>query len=206
VTNVLCNGGDGSIEIINTGLGGPWNYLWTDDQGNTVSQVNGEFGNTLTAPAGTYTVFVSEGGPAANGCADTLTASITEPELLTWDLLPTDTTICLTGIAQLAATTTGGTGNIAIAWTPGLVGNGPHNVSPANTTTYALQATDANGCVIGGEQVTVTVLPALSYIPLQPDSECFGAAVMAPTSTTGDKAHKRALRRPSLCRSRVPFA
>jgi gliding motility-associated-like protein len=177
VTNVLCNGGDGSIEIINTGLGGPWNYLWTDDQGNTVSQVNGEFGNTLTAPAGTYTVFVSEGGPAANGCADTLTASITEPELLTWDLLPTDTTICLTGIAQLAATTTGGTGNIAIAWTPGLVGNGPHNVSPANTTTYALQATDANGCVIGGEQVTVTVLPALSYIPLQPDSECFGIPV-----------------------------
>jgi PKD repeat protein len=45
------------------------------------------------------------------------------------------------------------------------------------TTTYTLIATDANGCVIGGEQVTVTVLPALSYIPLQPDSECFGIPV-----------------------------
>lgn len=178
VTNVLCNGGDGQIQIISTGLGGPWNYLWTDAQGTVVSNVQGVNGNTLTAPAGTYTVVVTESGPAANDCVDTLTATITEPEPLAWDLISADTTICLTGTTLIGATTTGGTGQVTLAWTPGPSGSGPHLVSPANTTTYSAVATDANGCVLTGANTTVTVLPPLTFTTLEPDTECFGLPVI----------------------------
>ncbi|WKZ65019.1 MAG: PKD domain-containing protein [Flavobacteriales bacterium] len=177
VTHVRCNGGPGAIEIISTGLGGPWNYDWVDANGTSVQQTVASLGDTLEAAAGTYTVFVSE-GPQGNGCADTLTATITEPPLLEWVTVPQDTTICLAGSATLAATAQGGTDPVLLVWSQGLAGNGPHQVSPpSGPSTFVVQAVDANGCATNEEYVTVLVREPLTFTPLEPDTECYGIPV-----------------------------
>jgi len=190
VVDVLCNGADGSITLITSGLGGPWNYQWINGSGAPVQTTTGAMGDVLQAPAGTYTAFISE-GPLGNGCLDTLTATITEPPPLEWIAVPSDTLICLTGTATLAAEAQGGTGTISLQWSQGLVGNGPHGVSPPDMVTYFVQATDQNGCVTQPAQVTVTVRPAFTFTPLEPDTECYGIPVpyIVPDAAGGDGAY-----------------
>lgn len=190
VVDALCNGSDGSITLITTGLGGPWNYNWVDDSGAAVQSTNASNGDVLTIGAGTYTAFISE-GPTGNGCLDTLTATIIEPPLLEWVAVPADTLICLTGTAGLSASAQGGTGSINYQWNPGLGGNGPHAVSPADTTVYSVVAIDANGCMTQAASATVFVRPPLSFIALEPDTECFGLPVLmtAMGAAGGDGAY-----------------
>lgn len=190
VVDVLCNGGVGSITLLTTGLGDPWNYTWKDAAGAIVQTTNGANGDVLITTAGTYTAYISE-GPDGNGCLDTLTATINEPPPLEWVATPQDTLICLTGSAELAAEATGGTAPISYTWNPGLAGNGPHTVSPADTTQYSVLAIDANGCTTQFAQVTVFVNPPLSFEPLLPDTECYGIPVLitALDATGGDGAY-----------------
>lgn len=177
VVDVLCNGGDGSITLISTGPGGPWNYTWVDDAGANVQSTQASNGDVFTGSAGTYTAYISE-GPLGNGCLDTLTASIVEPTPLEWVSTPGDTLICLTGNAMLAASAQGGTGAITLQWNQGLPGNGPHTVSPLDTTQYSVQAMDANGCITQLASATVFVNPPLTFTPLAPDTECVGLPVV----------------------------
>ncbi len=177
VVDVLCNGSDGSITLITTGPGGPWNYAWLNGAGATVQSTQTSNGDVLIAPAGMYTAYISE-GPMGNGCLDTLTATITEPAALEWVTTPVDTLICLTGIADLSASAQGGTGAIALQWNQGLAGNGPHAVSPLDTTQYSVQAIDANGCTTPPANVTVFVNPPLMFTPLAADTECVGLPVL----------------------------
>ncbi|MBK8499176.1 MAG: gliding motility-associated C-terminal domain-containing protein [Flavobacteriales bacterium] len=190
VVDVLCNGNTGSITLITTGLGGPWNYSWVNGSGTNVQTTNASDGDVLTIGAGTYTAYISE-GPTGNGCLDTLTATITEPPLLEWVTTPVDTLICLTGLADLEASAQGGTGTIALQWNQGLAGNGPHSVSPADTTLYTVVAVDANGCTTLPASATVFVRPALSITPLEPDTECYGLPVLMTAfgATGGDGAY-----------------
>lgn len=176
VTDVLCNGGLGSIQLITTGLVSPWNYEWRDGSGAVVQTTSGSDGDVLNAIAGTYTAYISE-GPLGNGCLDTLTATINEPAPLVWVSTPSDTLICLTGTALLSAEAQGGTGTITLQWSQGLGGNGPHAVSPSDTTTYSVQAMDANGCFTQALLATVFVRPPITFTPLLPDTECYGIPV-----------------------------
>lgn len=177
VVDVLCNGGFGSITLLTTGLGGPWNYNWEDGAGNNVQTTAASDGDVFNGPAGTYTAYISE-GPTGNGCLDTLTATITEPTAVQWVSTPNDTLICLTGEALLAASAEGGTGTITLQWNQGLAGNGPHAVSPADTTQYSVVAVDANGCFTQPVNATVFVNPPITFTPLLPDTECFGLPVV----------------------------
>lgn len=177
VVNALCHGGDGSVELLTTGSGGPWDYDWVDDQGNNVQNTTGSDGDTFTGPAGTYTAYIAEGSNG-NGCLDTLTATITEPDTLVWVTVPGDTLICLTGTATLAALAQGGTGAIQLHWDQGLIGNGPHVVSPDTSTVYNVQAEDANGCLTSIITVEVDMNEPLSFIALDPDTECVGIPVV----------------------------
>ncbi len=190
VVDVLCNGDNGSITLITTGLAGPWNYEWVDDTGTSVQTTTASDGDILNLGAGTYTAFVSE-GPLGNGCLDTLTATIIEPPPLEWVTVPVDTLICLTGTAALSASAQGGTGAINLVWSQGLAGSGPHSVSPADTTNYTVQLFDANGCTIQPMSATVFVRPPLSITPLEPDTECFGLPVIfsAMDAAGGDGAY-----------------
>jgi len=173
ITDVLCNGGTGTAEIITTGLGGPWNYRWTDAANLVVRDVGPLNGDVLSAPAGSYQVVITE-GPNGNGCSDTVAVTIVEPPLLVWATTPEDTTICLDGFVNLAATAAGGTAPIAYVWDQGLVGSGPHVVSPADSTEYTVHAIDAHGCITNTIDVLVGVLDSLRFEPLLDFEQCRG--------------------------------
>ncbi|MCC7501789.1 MAG: PKD domain-containing protein [Flavobacteriales bacterium] len=164
ILNATCNGGNnGSIEVVTTGAGGPWSYSWTDAGGIIVqTTASSTTGDIYVGEAGTYTIVVSE-TINGNGCTDTVVAVIEEPTEVTILLSVDDTTICKTGIAELSASGAGGTGTIDLNWSQGLVGSGPHAVSPVNTTLYSVCASDANGCMSDTLDVTVTVLPNIAF-------------------------------------------
>lgn len=162
VTDATCNGSaDGSITAVTTGNGGPWNYTWTDGGGTVVQSTQNSNGDVFTGGAGTYTVIVIEGANG-NGCSDTLTATIAQPVPLTISVSD-DVTICLTQQGTISAEAQGGTEPVALNWSGGLIGNGPHQVSPATNTTYSVQAVDANGCTSETLSIVVDVLPALQF-------------------------------------------
>lgn len=176
VVNAACNGVNGAITLITTGPGGPWSYVWIDATGTIVRNTASSNGDVLAGPAGSYTAFIAE-GPQGNGCLDTLTATITQPDAVTWSITTSDTLICLTGQALIAAEAQGGTGPITLQWNQGLVGPGPHSVSPPDTTVYTVLATDANGCNAPLDSITVFTNAPLSFTPLLPDTECVGLPV-----------------------------
>lgn len=187
----LCNGStDGSLTVSTTGNAGPWNYAWTDAGGNNVGGNSGN-SSTFTGGAGTYTVIITEGANGAN-CSDTLVLEIVEPDPLQWSSVPLDTLICLTGTAQLSASAFGGTGTIDYAWSHGASGPGPHGVSPSDTTSYTVIATDANGCILGPVEATVDVRAPFSLDAMASDTTCFNVPIVfrATGYSGGDGAYQ----------------
>lgn len=71
--------------------------------------------------------------------------------------------VCTGNSAALSATSTGGTGNVSYSWMPGNLSGANQSVSPANTTTYTVTATDANGCLsTATTMVTVNSIPTVT--------------------------------------------
>jgi len=110
----------------------PYTYLWN----------NGQTSQTATAlAAGTYTVTVTD----ANGCSQTQTVIVIPSNGPTASVSATVTNITLGGSSQLTAT-----GGGTYSWYPstGLscVTCANPTATPAQTTTYCVIVTDANGC------------------------------------------------------------
>lgn len=164
LTDALCHGdGTGSIAVITTGNGGPWNYAWTDADGNLVQSTNAADGDTYSGEGGLYTVVISEGANG-NGCTDSLEAFITEPTEVEMLSVSADTTVCRTGTATLTASAQGGTGLLVPHWNDGWQ-DWTNVIGPLMlSTTRQVWATDANGCNSDTLQVEVTVNAPLSLV------------------------------------------
>lgn len=168
----LCAGAvGGSIEVVSTGLNGPWDYVWTDSTGTVVQTTPGANGDTFQGPAGTYRIMIHD-GPNGNGCLDSLTATLHEPPPLLLTFTSADTLICLTGTAVLDAAAAGGTGTPTLHWTNGAGNGAPVAVSPADTTVYRVWATDSNNCFSDTAEVTVSVHGALHFHLADTVSSC----------------------------------
>ncbi|HEY9259018.1 gliding motility-associated C-terminal domain-containing protein, partial [Chitinophaga sp.] len=129
--NVLCNGGNtGSIAVAATGGTAPYTYLWSN--GATTATIN-------NLAAGTYTATITD----ANGCNTTVSATVTEPAVLTFTTTQTNV-VCgdgNTGSASVVAS--GGTAPYTYLWS-----NGASTATISNLAagTYSCTITDANGC------------------------------------------------------------
>jgi len=172
-TNVSCNGGNnGSATAAASGGIAPYTYSWAATGGNTAIASN------LTA--GTYTVSATD----KNGCTATAIATITQPPPIALTA-PSDTT-CIGQSATLTANATGGTAPYTYSWTPGGTGQSII-VTPGATSTYTVQATDANGCLSPQVIVVVTLRPPLTVVAGPPKSFCpGGTAVINATASGGD--------------------
>jgi hypothetical protein len=130
--NISCNGGNnGSIRVTPGGGTSPYTYLWSP---------SGQTGQTATnLTVGTYTVIVND----ANGCSNTLTATVTQPTALTAITSVISNIGCSSsGIASVSAG--GGTPSYTYLWSP----SGGIGVTASNLTagTYTVTVTDSHAC------------------------------------------------------------
>ncbi|MBI4929394.1 MAG: T9SS type A sorting domain-containing protein [Bacteroidetes bacterium] len=106
--NVTCNGGsDGEIYTTATGGAGALTYNWNPGNGNA--------DDTTGIPAGTYTLLVTD----ASGCTQSVTASLTQPAVLSSSVTGTFPSCAGDNNATANLTVNGGSGNFSYLWSNG---------------------------------------------------------------------------------------
>jgi gliding motility-associated-like protein len=158
--DVLCHGANtGSINLTPSGGTAPYNYQWSN---NTSLQ------DPQNLAAGTYSVVVTD----ANGCTETTSATITQPQNpLT--LTTTKVNVLCFGNAtgSIDLTVNGGTGIYTYSWNTGAI---TQDLSGLIAGTYTVTVTDANSCV-STTSVTITQPQApLALTTSQVNVLCFG--------------------------------
>lgn len=153
--DAICVGGNTTL----TAIGGA-TYSWD----NGLGAGNG----FVVSPAITTTYTVT--GTDVNGCVNTDQVQISVLATAPIDA-GLDVMICDGENTTLTAT-----GGVTYTWDNGLGAGNDFIVSPAATTTYTVNGTDANGCT-GTDQIQVTVNP-LPVVTAGPDqTECDGTAI-----------------------------
>lgn len=153
---VNCDGSATAFVSLGTA---PYTFLWP----------SGETTQTASALcAGSDSVIIYD----ANGCVDTATFTIGEPDSIAVTATGTDT-ICISNSTPLTANATGGTTPYSYSWS----NNGTSqttNVNPVQTTTYTVSVTDANNCPIDTAMVTIYVREPLDGDTYPVDTICPG--------------------------------
>ena len=156
-SSILCNNYPLEIENLSTiSTGSISSYLWKLD--NVVTSPNVNFNPKFNTP-GTHSIQLKVS--TENGCADSITRSITllPNTLIT---LTEDKTICLGDSTDLMAMIVSSDNNYLFKWN-----NHPtimcpecktNNVKPDKTTVYYLETLSSAGCV-NKDSVIITVLP-----------------------------------------------
>jgi gliding motility-associated-like protein len=149
-TNVLCNGGSNAIAIANpSGGNGGYSYSWSP---------TGQIGQTATnLSAGNYTVTVTD----SKGCTTTQVVTITEPTALSASVTSTTNVSCNAACdGSAVVTASGGTLGYTYSWSP----SAQTGITATNLCAgvYAVLVTDANGCSVTTQVVTISQPAVLS--------------------------------------------
>jgi gliding motility-associated-like protein len=130
ISNVLCNGGTGSISASVSGGSGSYNYAWS----------NGATSSSITDVAGTYSLTVTDN----TGCSKVVSATITQPASAV-SIIGNANDVTCNGLSNgsININVIGGTVPYSYAWSNGAVVNSLNGLS-ANT--YTVTVTDGNGC------------------------------------------------------------
>jgi len=167
-TPILCNGGTAVITATADGGTAPYSYSLGTGQSQTL--------NTFTVNAGTYTVVAID----ANGCQQSATITISEPDALVLTLSST-TILCNGGTSTLTATVTGGTAPYTFISNGGVMQGNTLSVPAGN---YYIHVSDANGC---HTYATITVTqpdPLATTLSADPIS-CNGGTATVTVNATG---------------------
>lgn len=176
-TDVTCHGGnDGAAEVTANGGTPPYTYSWDAAAANQSTAV------ASNLSAGTYSCTITD----ANGCTDTISATINEPTPVLANITP-DTTICIGGTATLVASAAGGTGpNYTFQWDdPGQSTTTSIVVNPNGQTVYTLLVADANGCPSNAIATTVDLYPPLSVTAFTDTAICIGSTATIDALASG---------------------
>jgi gliding motility-associated-like protein len=161
-----CNGDSTGAASISVAGGVPaYIYQWDDPSNSTTDNIS-------NAPAGTYTVEVTD----QNGCIVDTSITITEPDEIELNLQVTATPDCFGGSnASAASSVTGGTPGYNYQWE----NQSNTIVSLTDTLTgvpagwYSLEVTDANGCTTI-DSIEITEPPLLSGSITHTDASTWG--------------------------------
>lgn len=134
VNNVSCFGGNNGSATINTTGGTPfYNYNWQPSGGN------GATGVGLTS--GVYTVGITD----FNGCASSISVSVTQPSLALSAVGITAPTSCFAGADGTASVNaSGGTPAYTYQWSP--AGGSAQNATGLSPGNYIVLVSDSHGC------------------------------------------------------------
>ncbi|MCB9351762.1 MAG: hypothetical protein H6573_30355 [Lewinellaceae bacterium] len=133
---------DGQAQALPVGGTADYTFLWST--GDTLDIVSG-------LCADTYTATVTD----ANGCRDSVTVLLEEPEPLVANA-GLNSAICLGNPATLNASATGGDGNYSYTWSDNLGNTATVTATPDSSTEYYVDITDGKGCT-GRDTVLVFV-------------------------------------------------
>lgn len=141
VKHISCFGeSKGSIPLIVSGGATPYAFKWS----------NGSTEQNLTdVVAGTYTVTITD----KNGCAQTLSATISQPTKLVTSILATKDVTCFgeaTGSVNVSVV--GGTQPYKYSWSNGAT---TQDLNDVKAGAYKLTVTDANGCSDANISITI---------------------------------------------------
>ena len=149
------NWGLDNIEV-QPALVADWDF---GDGGTAIDETEPEY---VYDTSGTYTVETTGTLVDGSTCLETISVTVTlpTPSILVQDnseLTPDDGTICDKDTVTLTAT-----GGTSYVWSTGST-SATINEAPSSTSTYEVEATDANGCVASTSATTTVVpLPSLS--------------------------------------------
>lgn len=130
--NLTCNGSnDGSISVSTSGGTPTYSYVWTPVAANSSTI------NNLTA--GNYSVLVTD----LNGCTTTVAATISEPTVVTANIVSTPAT-CGSTNGSATASASGGAGGYSYLWSPS--GGSAAGATNLAAGSYSVVVTDLNGC------------------------------------------------------------
>jgi len=159
-STISCNGlSDGGATASGTGGTGVYTYSWSNSA--TTASITG-------VVAGTYSVTITD----ANGCTDSASVTITQPNLLVTSASVDDHVSC-NGLSDGGATAsaTGGTTVYTYSWNTGAT---TATITGLAAATYSVTITDANGCT-DSASVTVTEPATLvSSVALDSNVSCNG--------------------------------
>ena len=143
ITNATCLTPGSITGLAINGGAQPYSYSWSNNGGNTLNLTN--------APAGTYTLTVSDAaGCSTNSTPYTITGT-SGPTINTTAAVITPQS-CNGTLGSITGITTTGT-NLTYSWS----NNGGNGLSPAGLASgsYILTVTDANGCTATSSPLTV---------------------------------------------------
>jgi gliding motility-associated-like protein len=157
-TNISCNDlNDGSIDITISGGNTPYTYLWSN--GATSQDVSG-------LASGPYNVQITD----FNGCAISLSSTLTQPDTLSVAVAPTDVSCDGGNNGFVDATVTGGVQPYSYVWSNGAISEDIGGLGVGN---YTLSVTDANGCIYAVDESLTA--PTVLELSLEIDSvSCYG--------------------------------
>ena len=172
--NVLCFGNStGSIDLSPSGGTPGYTYAWSN---------NSTIQDPLNLIAGTYTVVVTD----ANGCIDTTSVIITQPQS-GLSLSSTQVNVLCFGnnTGAINLTVAGGTAPYTYAWSNNTTAQDPSNLIAG---VYTVTVTDANGCTATATVTITQPASALVATTTQVMIACFGGNTgsvnMTPTGGT----------------------
>ena len=172
---ISCNGADdGSIDLSVTGGTANYTYSWSTNNG-VLNNVNSP--NQSGLSPGTYNVTVTD----ANGCSDSESFTITEPDELSLSASIPETNgfeISCNGAndGSIDTTVSGGTSNYTYSWTgPNGFTSSAADLSNLSPGVYSLTATDTNGCSIA-QTYTLTQPDAISISGVISNYNGFGVS------------------------------
>ncbi|MBI2279073.1 MAG: PKD domain-containing protein, partial [Bacteroidetes bacterium] len=167
-TNVSCFGGnDGEFVVIPNGGTIPYTYLWSNADADSIAQ------NLI---AGNYSVTVTD----SNGCTVDSTGIVTEPTLLTTEIVNVVNTFCGLANGSALVTATGGTAPYTYLWSNGAITDTITNVLAGF---YSVTTTDSKSCT---QTDTVTIIDVPNpqvNITSSSDVLCFGGNTGTATAT-----------------------
>ena len=178
-TNVLCNGAStGKIDLTASSKVAIRSYAWSN--GATTEDLD-------NIVAGTYTVTVTD----ANGCKVSTTVIITQPSVISGNILAKNTT-CNGGTdGSVTATGSGGTGSLQYAICSGAscTNFGANQSSGVFGSlaigTYRVRISDANGCMFFTDNATVSQPAALVATPQNNTPICEGSTLTLSATNAG---------------------
>lgn len=183
-TDVVCAGGASGKAVLLIEEG-PADVLWTDLAGNVLQSQMGIAAGEITLndlEAGTYTVQLG-----SNTLCGTLSHSFTilEPHALEMTAASTSATCESSADGSIIVEVLGGTAPYTYQWS---TGSGSENLEGIVAGTYAVSITDANGCVLGSDDIAIPVSFTISGEVIATDNAAVGTSVSftsdAPNGTT----------------------